>query len=112
MKLHAHKEHIDYHPIARYVKVLIDCGRTRLKRVVSFCTASGEYECYADPLRTNAEGELEMIKGQSDSLTFEIDAKAPSEIVNSWYDREITQRSLNEYRRTRRHPEGIPVHDR
>ena len=88
MKLHAHKEHVDYHPIAPYVRVLIDCGRTELKRVVHFCTASGEYECYADPLRTNAEGESEMIKGQSNSLYFEI-SKAPDDLINSWYNREL-----------------------
>lgn len=89
MKLHAHKEHVDYHPIARYVKVLIDCGRTELERVVSFCTASGEYECYVYPFRENAEGELEIIKGQSDSLDFEINMDAHNDLVQSWYDREL-----------------------
>lgn len=89
MKLHAHNDHLDYHPIAPYVEVTIDCGRTELNRVVSFCTASGEYECYADPLRVNAEGELEMIKEQSNSLTFEISTEAPTDLVNSWYDREL-----------------------
>jgi len=89
MKLHAHKEHVDYHPIAPCVKVLIDCGRTKLKRVISFCTASGEYECYAYPLRVNAEGEVVMIKGQSDSLYFEINMDAPDDLINSWYNREL-----------------------
>jgi len=88
MKLHTHKDHIDYHPIADYVNVFIHCGRTELKRVVQFCTASGVYLCYADPLRANVEGELEMIEGQSDSLYFEI-SKAPDDLINSWYDREL-----------------------
>lgn len=96
MKLHAHIDHVDYHPIAGYVRVTIDCGRTELKKVISFNAFTGEYECYTDPLRVVNEM-CEVFQGQSDSLSFEIYADAPSAIVNSWYDRELTQRKLNEY---------------
>jgi len=89
MKLHAHKEHVDYHPIVPYVKVFIDCGRTELKGVFYFDISSGEYECYDYPLRVNEEGEAVIIKGQSDSLTFEISIYAPDDLVRDWYDREL-----------------------
>jgi len=99
MKLHAHKEHVDYHPIAPYVKVflgtipqgsgLLDCGRTELKGVFYFDISSGKYECYDYPLRVNEEGEAVIIKGQSDSLTFEISIYTPDDLINSWYDREL-----------------------
>lgn len=90
MKLSAHKDHEDYHPVAKYIKVLVDGKQESC--VISFDTSTGEYTQTVYPFKI-IDGELEVQPKQNDSLTFDI-TDCDVILIQDWYKRELSRRNI------------------